>query len=144
VRELEHSVLAFIAIPDEREREAPVRVILPAQHAHSQNIGVKLDRALQVADSQHRVQNSHGNFLRLNFDHFEVFLAGAALRTDPIHRDILPTSAGGNALFRAPDRFVVNKAADETHPSAKRLLGGERFGRASFHGHFRFYDKMGF
>lgn len=48
----------------------------------------------------------------LNFHHFKIFLAAAAIGTSPIHRHIFPKRAGRNAVFGAALRFVVDKGAN--------------------------------
>ena len=52
----------------------------------------------------------------LHFDHLEVVLARAALRTGPVHRHVLPARAGRDAFAGNSRRFVVNPSADEAHP----------------------------
>src|SRR6266404_6108514 len=57
-----------------------------------------------------------------DFDHFEVLLPGAAFRTSPVHRDILPTRPGRDPLLWEACRFVIDEAADQTHPGFEILL----------------------
>ncbi len=61
--------------------------------------------------------------LPLNRDHLEVFLAGAALRTGPVHRHIIPAGARRNAFVGQTSGFIVDPAADEAHPCLVFLLG---------------------
>src|SRR6267142_6185170 len=57
-----------------------------------------------------------------DFDHFEVLLPGTAFGTSPIHRDILPTRPGRDPFFGEARRFVIDEAADQTHPGFEILL----------------------
>src|SRR6266853_346786 len=57
-----------------------------------------------------------------DFYHFEVLLPGAAFRTSPVHRDILPTRPGRDPLLWEACRFVIDEAADQTHPGFEILL----------------------
>ena len=50
--------------------------------------------------------------INLNLNHFKIFLARAALRTCPIHWDILPKRSGGNSMVGRPLGFVVNPATN--------------------------------
>src|SRR5579875_2475001 len=64
------------------------------------------------------------------FDHLEVVLADAAIRTGPGVRNVFPAGAGVNALFGQTERLVVNEAAHHAHELA---VGDGGFG-CSAHG----------
>src|SRR5690606_12789824 len=55
---------------------------------------------------------------RSDFDQFEIFLAGAALRADPVGRNILPTSAGGNTFLRKTGFLIIYPSTNQTHPGS--------------------------
>src|SRR6218665_1925045 len=56
---------------------------------------------------------------RLDLHHLEIFFAGAALRAGPVHRNIGPGGAGGNAMLRIACGFVINPPANQAHPSPR-------------------------
>lgn len=56
--------------------------------------------------------------------HFEIFLSGAALGADPVHRDVFPSCARRNAFFRQAGRLVIDEAADEAHEGSGLLIVG--------------------
>jgi hypothetical protein len=69
VGQLEHGGLGLGAVADEREGEAAVRVVAAAQQLHAEHVGVEGERALQVADPEHGVEDAHGGyFLPAGFD----------------------------------------------------------------------------
>src|SRR5512137_750270 len=55
-----------------------------------------------------------------DFDHFEIFLAGAALRAGPVRRKVLPLRPRRDALVRQPRGLVVDPAANQAHPGLRR------------------------
>src|ERR1051326_7049291 len=59
VGELEDRGAALRVVADEGERILLLGPVGRAQELHAENFGVELDGALQVADAQHRVQDSH-------------------------------------------------------------------------------------
>ena len=65
------------------------------------------------AGRAHGIQNEWG----LNFDHFKVFFARTAFGASPVHGDLIPRGAGRNAFIWGASGFVVNPAANQTHPS---------------------------
>ncbi len=65
VRELEDGVVALVAVADEGEREAAVRVVLAAQGPHAEHVAVEAERALEVPDPQHGVEHAHGGTVPL-------------------------------------------------------------------------------
>src|SRR2546428_855443 len=65
VRELEDGVVALVAVADEGEREAAVRVVLAAQEPHAEHVAVEAERALEVPDPQHGVEHAHGGTVPL-------------------------------------------------------------------------------
>ena len=56
VGQLDHRVVALVAVTDKGEGELPARVISFAQQLHSEQIGIKLQRRVKIADPDHRVQ----------------------------------------------------------------------------------------
>ena len=56
---------------------------------------------------------------RSKLNHFKIFLAGTALRADPIHGNIFPKRASGDAFIRHSRSLIVDPATDEAHPSTK-------------------------
>ncbi|MNJ72953.1 hypothetical protein D3C77_696750 [compost metagenome] len=52
----------LVLIAHEGQRELAVRVIIAAQDAHAEHVGVEIDGLVEVADSQHGVEHTHGNF----------------------------------------------------------------------------------
>src|SRR6185503_937667 len=48
--------------------------------------------------------------------HFEIFLAGAALRAAPSRRDVLPARAGRNAVLGPAFGLVVDETASQAAP----------------------------
>ena len=59
VGELQDRRVALIAIADEGQGVAVLGVVTTAQQPHPQQLGVKGNRAFQIADAQHGVQESH-------------------------------------------------------------------------------------
>src|SRR6185436_8680534 len=59
VGELEHRGLFLVVVADEGERILLLRPVGGAQQLHAEGLGIEPDRALQVADAQHSVQESH-------------------------------------------------------------------------------------
>src|SRR6185312_9491344 len=53
---------------------------------------------------------------RSDLHHFEVFLASAALRARPVHRDVGPGRARCQTVLRVASRLVVDPTADQAHP----------------------------
>ena len=60
VRELDHRLLALVAISHEGEREAAVGIVLAPQELHPEDVGIEADRSLEIADADHRVKDAHG------------------------------------------------------------------------------------
>ena len=60
----------------------------------------------------------------IDFDHLEIVLGGAAVRARPGIGYIAPACAWLDALFRQPQRFVINEAANHAHPFAQGGVGG--------------------
>ena len=58
VGELDHAVIGLTAVAQKGERELAVRVVLAAQHVHTENLGVEAQGAIQVAHAQHGVQKA--------------------------------------------------------------------------------------
>jgi hypothetical protein len=61
VSQFEHGTFGFILVADEGQRELAIRIVLAAQQAHAENIGVEIERAVEIADAQHGVEDSHGS-----------------------------------------------------------------------------------
>ena len=80
---------------------------------HAEHAGVEANRAIQIADAQHRVQYFHRGPLKL--DEFVVFLACAAIGARPVRRNILPLGARGNSGVGIAVGLVIDVAADEAH-----------------------------
>ena len=59
-----------------------------------------------------------------DLDHFEVFLARAALGTGPVHGDVGPGRACRHAVFGVAHGFVVDPAANQAHPGTRFAHGG--------------------
>ena len=59
------------------------------------------------------------NHIGSKLHHLEVFLACTTFRTDPVHGNVLPARASGDALFRQAGSLIVNPAADQAHPGTK-------------------------
>src|SRR5437016_2853224 len=59
VGELEHGAALFAVVADESERVLLLGPVGRAQKLHAQHLGIEPDRAIQVADPQHGVENSH-------------------------------------------------------------------------------------
>src|SRR5690606_41493858 len=55
---------------------------------------------------------------RSAFDQCEIFLAGAALRADPVGRNLLPASAGGNTFLRKTGFLIIYPSTNQTHPGS--------------------------
>ena len=51
----------------------------------------------------------------LQLDHFEIFLARAALRARPVRRHVFPFRPGGDALVGGARGLVIDPAADQAH-----------------------------
>jgi hypothetical protein len=62
IGQFDDSLAIFVAVTDKGEGEFAVRVVLAAQKPHLQDFGVELERPVQIAGSQHGVQDSHVNF----------------------------------------------------------------------------------
>lgn len=58
----------------------------------------------------------------LNGNELEIFFAGAAFRTSPVHGYVFPLSAWCNTFFWQTSGFVVNPAADQAHPRFQFLI----------------------
>src|SRR6185436_8956282 len=93
VRKFAHRLLVFVAVADEGERETPIRIVSLPQHLHAEYLGIEIDRTLEVAHSQHGMEDSHG--LSLDLYQLEVFLSCATFRANPIDWHILPAGTGG-------------------------------------------------
>ena len=52
----------------------------------------------------------------VNFDHFEVFLADATLRTHPVLRHVFPDCAGLYSIIRPALCFIIYQATDNALP----------------------------
>jgi hypothetical protein len=59
VGQLQHRAVALVAVADEGKRILLLRTIGRAQQSHAHDAGVEVDRALQVTDAQHGVEDSH-------------------------------------------------------------------------------------
>ena len=59
VGQLDHTVMRLVAVTDEGQGELAVRIILAAQQGHAQHLGVEGDGFVQIADTQHGMQQSH-------------------------------------------------------------------------------------
>ncbi len=59
VRQFDRRLFRFRPVTDERQRESAVRVVLPAQHMHTEHVGVELERSLEIADPEHGVEYAH-------------------------------------------------------------------------------------
>lgn len=59
VRKLNHRAVTLIGIANERQRELAIGIVVAAQQFHAEQFGIELDRAVQVADPDHRVQEAH-------------------------------------------------------------------------------------
>ena len=59
VGQFNHRAALLIAITDERERIFLLGAIRGAQRLHAHHAGVEIDRALNVANVQHGLENSH-------------------------------------------------------------------------------------
>ncbi|MNI93117.1 hypothetical protein D3C73_1510140 [compost metagenome] len=57
--QLDHAVVRLVAVADEGQGELAIRIILAPQQGHAQHVGVEGDGFIQIADSQHGVQQSH-------------------------------------------------------------------------------------
>ncbi len=64
VRELDHGGLGLVPVTDEGERELAIGIVLAPKALHPEDLGVENDRAIEVADADHRVQESHGQNAR--------------------------------------------------------------------------------
>lgn len=53
---------------------------------------------------------------RLNLDHFKILFSRTTFRATPTHGHIFPARARRKIVVGRADGFVVNPAADETHP----------------------------
>ena len=51
-----------------------------------------------------------------DFDHFEILLAGPALRACPVRRNLFPPCSRCDTCLRDPCGLVVDPAADQAHP----------------------------
>src|SRR5690606_2710730 len=51
-----------------------------------------------------------------DLDHLKVFLACAALRADPIGRNVLPARAGSNPFFRKAGFLIIYPSTNQAHP----------------------------
>ena len=60
VRQFDHAMLRLLAIAHEGQRVLLIGTIGGADQAHAHHLGVKVDGALEVANAQHGVQQSHG------------------------------------------------------------------------------------
>jgi 2-dehydro-3-deoxyphosphogluconate aldolase/(4S)-4-hydroxy-2-oxoglutarate aldolase len=60
VGELDLGLLRIRAVADEGQRVLLLRPLGRAQELHAHDLCVEVDRALQVADAKHRVEESHG------------------------------------------------------------------------------------
>src|SRR4051794_25399184 len=65
---------------------------------------------------------------RSRFDHFEIFLARAALGTAPSGGDVLPSRAGRDTVFGPACGLVVDVAAGEATPGLVRPGRGQAGG----------------
>jgi hypothetical protein len=64
VGQFDHCAILFVLVADEGEREFPVRIVVAPEQAHAEHLGVEGQRLVEVADSEHGVQESHGVFLK--------------------------------------------------------------------------------
>src|SRR5579859_1451591 len=65
VGELEHRGALLVVVADEGERVFLLRAIGGAQELHAEHLRIEADRALQVADAKHGMQESHRFPLRM-------------------------------------------------------------------------------
>ena len=73
IGQLEHRGALLVVVADEGKRILLLGTVGGAQQLHAEDLGVELHRALQVADAQHGVQESH----RLPFRMGSVALASS-------------------------------------------------------------------
>src|SRR6476659_6911796 len=57
--QLEHGGLRLVLVSHEDVGKASFRIVGFAQHAHAQNVRIEVDRALHIADPDHRVKYAH-------------------------------------------------------------------------------------
>src|SRR5262249_6689652 len=78
VGELELGVLGVPPVAQEGERELPTRVVLARDELHAERVLVEGDRALEITDPQHRVQDPHAASPLRARGRGPLFAAGAA------------------------------------------------------------------
>ncbi|MNR44061.1 hypothetical protein D3C85_1627570 [compost metagenome] len=55
--------MRLVAVADEGQGELAIRIVLAAQQGHAKHFGIEGDGFVQVADTQHGMQQSHRCFL---------------------------------------------------------------------------------
>src|SRR5690606_24179724 len=63
-----------------------------------------------------------GDLRLADFDHLEVFLAHAAIGTNPVFGHIFPAGSRGNAVIRPSLCLIVNQSADYALPFLHRFI----------------------
>src|SRR5690606_11156644 len=63
VGQFDHRAVGFVLVADEGQGEFAVGVVLAAQQAHAQDLGVEGQRLLEIPYAQHGVQNTHSILL---------------------------------------------------------------------------------
>jgi hypothetical protein len=63
VGELQLRVLGVAPIADEGQGVLLLRPLGGAQQVHAEHLRIEIDRALEVANAQHGVQDSHGRMI---------------------------------------------------------------------------------
>ncbi len=59
----------------------------------------------------------------LDCHHLEIFLAGATFWASPVHRNLIPARARGNAFIGQTGFFVIDPTTNQAHPGFVFLLG---------------------
>jgi hypothetical protein len=59
VSQLDNRAIFLIFIPNKRKRKLALRIIIATQHFHPEQLGIELDRAVEIADSKHGVKKAH-------------------------------------------------------------------------------------
>ena len=65
VGQLDHRIIFLVTVTDEGQGVLVLAVLALAQQRHAEYAGVEVDGALQIADTQHGMQNSHCSVLRV-------------------------------------------------------------------------------
>ena len=96
---------------------SPGRINLIGEHTDYNDgyvLPAAIDKKMVVAIAENDSQL--GRVYSVDFDHFEVHLADAAVRAQPVCRYILPSGARRNAVIRPTLGFVVDQATDDALP----------------------------